>query len=445
MQSLLPLALLLELLALLTRFTPLSWLSAGLLGLFFIWHWRSLLPYPRKLALVTLATLAYWLWQRQPDLAQMGKLAASAAYYSAFVGALGVMHCLVVRLPQLGELHRLLLAGPKATLYPSYLLSSCAISALISFGMLSLMCGSLETYVKRMGITGRRRFHGMRGVMTAALRGWALVPLLAPTSVSVAILTREIPSLSWGTLLPYSALAALVMLLAGWWPETRRLHLLRKTPSSTQEHSPPGASFNILLLVSALGIGLIALVANLTWLSATQAAMLLVPLSVVVVLLVQTRSPKQSLREVNDALCGMRNETFIFGCSALLAGLIGSLIPIAPLAALLGTTPTALFVCSSIAMLGMLLSTLLGVAPIISISLCAAILSQLAEQGVSPLGPAVALLCGFALAMLISPYGASALMLSRYSGLSPWRVAVTWNGRFVLLALVPMLLIPLLA
>jgi len=47
--------------------------------------------------------------------------------------------------------------------------------------------------------------------------------------------------------------------------------------------------------------------------------------------------------------------------------------------------------------------------------------------------------------MLLSPYGASALLLARYAELSPWRVAVSWNGRFVLHALLPLALLPLLA
>ena len=58
---------------------------------------------------------------------------------------------------------------------------------------------------------------------------------------------------------------------------------------------------------------------------------------------------------------------------------------------------------------------------------------------------AVALLVGFSLAMLLSPYGPSALMLARHAGISPWRIAFGWNGRFVLLVLGPLLLVPLLA
>ncbi len=144
MTALLPLALLCELLALVIRVQPLSVASGALLTTFFAWHWRSLMPYPRRLGLVTLSLLGYWALSGSASWEQGQRLLASAAYYGAFVGALGLMHCLVKRQRQLGELHRLLLAGAPATLYPRYLLSTFAISSILSFGMLNLVCGSLD-------------------------------------------------------------------------------------------------------------------------------------------------------------------------------------------------------------------------------------------------------------------------------------------------------------
>ncbi|MDC6657949.1 hypothetical protein OEZ74_27115, partial [Leclercia adecarboxylata] len=80
---------------------------------------------------------------------------------------------------------------PRTSLYPSYLFSTFAISSVLSFGMLNLVCGSLERYLERQPYSPTQRREGARGVMVTALRGFALVPLLAPTSVAVAILTRE--------------------------------------------------------------------------------------------------------------------------------------------------------------------------------------------------------------------------------------------------------------
>ncbi|WP_312763502.1 hypothetical protein [Stutzerimonas balearica] len=446
MLALLPLALLCELFALVMRQPALSVTSGILLTVFFVWHWRSLMPYPSRLGLVTLALLAYWLLSGEASWPQVQRMLASAAYYGAFVGSLGLMHCLVRRLQQFDALHRLLLAGPSAGLYPSYLLSSFAISSILSFGMLNLVCGSLDRHLQRHGHAEEARREGSRGVMVAALRGFALVPLLAPTSVAVAILTRELPGLSWVHLLPFGLLAATVLLLIGWRLDNHRLQRLREAGAAQPSAASTGQpGMRRLVLASLLGILAIALLAAFSWLSATQAAMLLVPLAVIVTLLGWGERPAAVYGEVRDTLAGMRNETFIFANSAVLAGLVAALVPVQAIAGHLGVTPLLSLFLGLLGMLAIIGLALLGVAPIVSLSLCTALLAQLGGHGIPTMQPAVALLTGFSLAMLLSPYGPSALMLARHAGLSPWRIAFGWNGRFVLLALGPLMLVPLLA
>lgn len=65
---LLPLALLCELIALGTRTSAFSLIAALLFGLFFIRHWQSLMPYPRRLGLATLGLFALWLVKAPLDL-----------------------------------------------------------------------------------------------------------------------------------------------------------------------------------------------------------------------------------------------------------------------------------------------------------------------------------------------------------------------------------------
>ena len=239
-------------------------------------------------------------------------------------------------------------------------------------------------------------------MMVTALRGFALVPLLAPTSVAVAILTRELPGLSWSALLPFGLLCAAILLVVGWTMDNHRLHQLQM---GSERPPTPAGELRRLLYGSLLGIALIALLASLTWLSATQAAMLLVPLAVIGLLLHQGGSPTAVYGEVRDTLAGMRNETFIFACSALLGGLTAILIPVERLAGHFSSTPLALFGLGAIGMLAIIALALLGVAPIISLSLCAALLAQLAGHGVAVMQPAVALLVGFLWRCCCRPMG----------------------------------------
>ncbi|HCH77739.1 MAG TPA: hypothetical protein DFM08_14785, partial [Pseudomonas sp.] len=78
----------------------------------------------------------------------------------------------------------------------------------------------------------------------------------------------------------------------------------RETAAPASGSSATGSAKGLrnLLYGSLLGILLIALLASLTPLSATQAAMLLVPLAVVGLLLYQGGSPTTAYAEVRDTL-----------------------------------------------------------------------------------------------------------------------------------------------
>lgn len=427
-----------ELLALASAQTWLALLSAALYVTFCLAYWRSLLPYPRRLGLATLVLAGLWCLQ-QPSLEGVRRLAATFAYYASFVAALGLIQCLVVRLPQLSELHRLLLGGPPALLYPRYLGCALALGSLLSFGMLNLLYVTLQQRLDTPGIDARVRQDAQRGVISSALRGFALVPLLAPTSITMAIIGREIPGLGWTDLLPFGALAALLLMLLSWRAEQSHLRALLDLPWSVGP-----SAWRAPLLGALLGAGLIALLALGTPLGPTQAAMLVIPLGVLACLLRWTPAG-QAHGELAATLNGQRNELFIFGCSALLGGLIAQLVPLQGVVTALRASPGLLHLVESGLLLGIPVLALLGVAPIVSLNLLAALLAQLALLGIAPLGPAIALVCGFSLAMLLSPFGPSALLLARLSRVPARRLSLGWNGRLALSALPFLLLLPLLA
>ncbi len=428
---LLPLALLCELIALGTRTTAFSLIAALLFGLFFIHHWQSLMPYPRRLGLTTLVLLAIWLVKAPLDLPTAQRISSAAAYYAAFIGGLGLMGCLVKRLPALREVHRFLLRGPRALLYPRYLLAALGLGSILSFGMLNLMCSTLHSYLQHFAPDHPAQRDGQRGVLTAAIRGFALVPLIAPTSIVVAIITREVPSLTWTDLLPYGVIATVLLMLIGARTENRHLQTL-------VDESPeiPAASLTPLVLGTALGIGAIVALASFSWLNITQASLVVVPLLVSGWLFLE--SPGKAYDELAEHLAGMRNEVFIFGCSALFGALFNQLVSLDQLVPLLGGS-SQVFVLQCIALLGIVGLALIGIAPIITLSICAGLLAQLQAAGVNPLGPAVSLVCAFSLAMLLSPFGPAVLILARTAGTLPWTIVLTWNGRFALIA-IPVLL-----
>ncbi|MFN3579077.1 MAG: hypothetical protein ACK4VV_01220 [Pseudomonas sp.] len=433
---LLPLAVTLELAALLGQWSLLSWVAALLFLVYFLLNFRRLNPYPRWLGIITLAVLLAAAMNMRTEASLWPRLASSAAYYTSFLAALGLMQLLAKRLPQLSELHKALLSGSKVVLYPRYVLTAGSIGSVLNFGMMNLLCGTLTQHLKRYPLTDEQRREGLRSVMVTTLRGFALVPLLAPTSVTIAIISREMPELSWSSMVPYGIVAAIMMILVGWRRETEGLLALRDNiGDSTRAEGMFG-----LLFGSLLGLLAIGLLAWQTVLTAPQAAMVLVPVGVLLYLLWRDRSPAAAVREIADNMATMHNEMFIFGCAALLGGALGAMAPLDDIAAWLAAEPKYNLLLAIFSLFSTITLAIMGVAPIVSLSLIAGLLAQLAVLGVPIMTPAVGLMCGFSLAMICSPFGPSTLILSRYSGETPFRVAFGWNGRFVA-SVMPLLLL----
>ena len=436
---LLPLGVAFELLALAAQWPPLSWLSAGALAGYFLLNFSRLLPYPRVLGLVTLGMLLVLFLLGHDDPAVWGRLASSAAYYASFLGSLGLMQLLARHLPHLREMHKALLAGPPGSLYPRYVLAAGSIGSILNFGMMALLCGTLSQHLQQYRLDDEQRRAGMRAVMVATLRGFALVPLVAPTSVTIAMISREMPELTWFGMLPYGLAASLLLLLVGWRRENRSLVTLRESIGD----SSPAAGMGQLLVGSLLGLTAIAVLAWLTVLTPSQAAMILIPLAILGYLLWRERSPGEALGQISDNLVSMHNEMFIFGCAAVLGGVLGVVAPLEALAGWLAQDPKYNVLLAVASLFGIILLALVGIAPIVSLALLIGLLSQLAQLGVPILTPALGLMCGFSIAMIFSPFGPSTMILARFSGARASEVVFGWNGRFVLTVL-PLLLILLL-
>lgn len=432
---LLPLGVGLELLALGAQWPQLSWFAAAALAGYYLLHFRRLLIYPRVLGLITLGMLVAMAALGDPDPALWGRLASSVAYYTSFLGALGLIQLLAKHLPHLREMHKALLTGRPLWLYPRYVLTAGSIGSILNFGMMSLMCGTLQQHLQQYPLDDAQRRAGMRVVMLATLRGFALVPLVAPTSVTIAMLTREMPELSWAGMLPYGLAAAVLLLLVGWRRENRNLVALRDHIGD----GTPARGMGSLLLGSALGLTAIGVLASVSVLSPSQAAMILIPLGIGAYLLWRERSLRRTVEQMTDNLVSMHNEMFIFGCAALMGGVLGATAPLDELAGWLALTPEYNLLLATASLLGIILLALVGIAPIVSLSLMVGLLAELARLGVPILTPAVGLICGFSISMIFAPFGPSTMILARYSEVSPYQVVFRWNGPFVATA-IPLLI-----
>lgn len=431
----LPLGVVSELLAIMMGRVELSYLSCGFFLLYFSLSFPRLEWYSRLLALATVAILAVVMLVGKMTPERVADAAESAAFYAAFLGSLGLMNALVRRLEVLRRIHDVLLGGRPEFLYPKYVLTSCGVSSVLSFGVMHVLCGSLSETLDQRGIEGSARVNWVRSLLIATLRGFALVPLIAPTSVALAILAREVPDLSWSTLLPYTACAAVLFLLAGAVLERRRFKEI--SSQRVQLDGIPGGTWTLVIFVSILLAGM-ALLVSLADLKVSQAAMLLVPVMTLVYLLIKERKPRALIKEVANNMEGQRNEMCIFASSAAMGGILASLVPTELIDPEL-LTPQWEMLIATVGLLLLPLGAAIGIAPIAVMSFLAGVLAQLQILGLSPLTTGVALSIGFSLAMMLSPFGPSVMILSRMGRVSKYIVAFNWNGMFTLASLPLML------
>ncbi len=71
--------------------------------------------------------------------------------------------------------------------------------------------------------------------------------------------------------------------------------------------------------------------------------------------------------------------------------------------------------------------------PILAVSLIAPLIPAAEDLGVTPTALIVAITSGWALSGASSPFTASTLLTSSFSGVNPVRVGLVWNGAYVLL------------
>eukprot|EP00003_Mantamonas_plastica_P015073 TRINITY_DN25775_c0_g1_i1.p1 TRINITY_DN25775_c0_g1~~TRINITY_DN25775_c0_g1_i1.p1 ORF type:complete len:458 (+),score=41.67 TRINITY_DN25775_c0_g1_i1:79-1452(+) len=411
--------------------------TAGALFLLgFLLDGKRIHGYARGLLGIALVVTVGLVLQGRMSPGLLEKGLADAGFYAAFLASLGMMQCLVRRFEVLRRIHDVLLGGNPVWLYPKYAVVSGAVASVLSFGMMSLLCGSLSDTLKDRGITGDSRLRWVRSVLISALRGFALVPLVAPTSVAVAILTRELPQLSWSMLVPYGVAAALVLIGVGWALEQRRFRAVSSERVALTRW--PAGSFSLVVLVLVV-FAVMGLLVLFTGLRVSAAAMLAVPGITLLYMLWQERSPGTMVSEAADQIAGMTNEMSIFAASALLGVSLSSVIPDTALSGLAGSTAGTWLIAAAGLLIMPLLSAI-GIIPITVLSIQAGLLPPLVAEGMDPLPVAIALVTGFSLAMMLSPFGPSVMLLSRFGQVSRWVVAFRWNGVFVVIV-VPLLLL----
>ena len=283
-----------------------------------------------------------------------------------------------------------------------------------------------------LGIRNRR-------MMTAILRGFAMMTVWSPLSVSFAVTQEVMHGLPWWHLLPLQVLLASLLMALGWFMDR-----LAFPPQSLR--LPPGRwdtdwrpVIGLCLLVVAVVVGAVALAALLD-VRLVIGAMMVVPAAAVVWLLAQQRdsSPDMLLAALRHfalrltvSLPAFRYEVAMLGGAMYLGSIVAAFISPEATAAAIARLPLPPLAVVIVLSWTVMVLAQIGISQIVSVTLLGSACSGLSTAGIPPLVLASGLMGAWALSACSTPVGAAVLTVARMAGVPVRTVARDWNGAFV--------------
>ncbi|GAB3670916.1 hypothetical protein [Salinisphaera aquimarina] len=420
------------------------WPARLALVAYLISQWRLQTPLARSLLLVGLILAAAIALLHDDAGELLGHALDRFCFFATFVSALGMLRVAALHSRLIRQAGQALIKQRPSQRYPILAAGTGMLGVIINIGVLSLF-GAL---IKRSNTLRAAGGHAYirdtreRRMMLAMLRGFALVPLASPLSITVAVILSNMTYLTWLDLAPAALPTAAIVFCLGWLFDW----LQRPAPSglSMPETEPASlASFgHFILLAGAITLSVFAVSALLD-LTLPVAVLLACPLSSFTWLALQRRRLGGGTGARRAATLFIRHSRLIFGAnrveiavlggSGFLGALITPLIDADRLSAILLHSGLHGPAAAVAAMLVVVVLAQAGLNPIVSATLLLGVLPDPTSIGLHPVVLAVALMSAWALAMLSSPFTAVMLILSALTGRSVYTITWRWNGLFFLL------------
>ncbi len=326
--------------------------------------------------------------------------------------------------------------------YAALSLGSHLISLVLNFGVLALLGVMVAKGNTLSAANGDEIVKGIRKrrMMTAILRGFAMMTVWSPLAVSFTVIQQVVPGLAWWHLLPLQAVLSLILMGWGWIldrmdfpPHTRRL-----PPHRHKTDFRP--VLGLTLLVAAVVVGAVAL-AEALGVRLVVGAMMVVPLSAVIWLYAQqsgapvprsAQTARLFLRRLGTSLPGFRSEVAMLGGAMFLGTVVAAFVTPEDTARIIALIPLPPIALAVLLAWGVMVAAHAGIPQMVTITLLGSALGSLARTGIDPLIMASGMLGAWALSICTTPVGAAVMSVARVAEVPVKTVSHTWNRRFVL-------------
>lgn len=373
----------------------------------------------------------------------VGTAIVLAAFVAAFFSALTSLGKAAGTSPAVYRAGSYLALQPPGRRYLALTIGGKLFSLVLNYGSLPLL-GSLAMSSLSTEKDRRIRAIRTRRMLLAIERAMVSTLTWSPLTYSVTLITLLLPGLSWGTIVLPGLVSGVIISGTGW-----ALDMLF-SPRRTSPR-PPAATGQVsdtrgrprdllpLLLLLAILTGIVLGVTETLGIDVPGIVILVVPLVALGWIVIQWRGsptaahPLARARDyVFETLPDMRSELVLISMAAYI-GSVGSFLaqPVAEaVAPTLSETPPLVILTAVIWVIIALGQ--LGMNPMLSVTLLIPALPSLESLGIGSVSMFLAVSAGWALSGISTPFSALAVIMSRFSGVSPRTVGLFWNGPFTL-------------
>jgi hypothetical protein len=393
------------------------------------WSRRIFVIVALLLVAVALATRSDW-----PLLVEAAL--RSSAFIAAFFTALTCLRYASAASPAIAVCGRFLAEQPPGRRYAALTVGGHLFGLVLNYGAISLLGSLAEAHAAREPNAQIRTIR-IRRMLLAIQRGFISTLCWSPLAFASAVSTALVPGASWADAALPCFVSGLLMAGLGWALDT----IFKPAVIPGNRPQPSGSWWSLLPMLALLAILIVSLgsLHVLTGIRAVGVVMVIVPAIALIWLAMQNRgnpAPIPLIRHVanyTDELATYRPELVLL----LMAGFIGTLgsrllLPLATAAGFdLAALPGWLILVGLVWLIP--LTGLMGMNPILSVSLIAPLLPHAETMGTTPTAIIVAITAGWALGGASSPYTATTLLIGLFAKVSAWRVGLSWNGLYTLI------------
>jgi|SRR5690625_3505898 len=440
----LPILIIVTLLGIALHTTAGMGIAAVAILIYLVAEWRRLGLMPRVLTTVA-AGLAVITVITQPEpLALLARAVERYAFMASFLACLGLLRVAAEGSPLLRRCGEILIQQPPQRRYVALSMGSALFGIVINIGVLNLlgvMSQRANTLAAADGNPNIQRIR-QRRMFSALLRGFALVPLVSPLGISLAVILSMQPGLHWLDIIPYAGVTALLLLVIGYALD-RFGHAPPATPSEPRRQSMRPMVEFCGLLVAIVSVTFV--IAELLNIQLPEAVLFSGPLAAFTWLAVQRRrldggtglrrAGATLQRRADRIFPDMRSEIAILGGAGFLGVMLSALLPIETLASWLAASGLTGGWLALAATVVMLIGAQVGLNPIVTAILTLTLLPDPMVLGLPAPILATALMAGWAVSMVSAPITGSMLVSARLAGVSPRVAGWGWNGLFVALTM----------